>query len=335
MLRLSRFSYVAPADLDGALSLLQRHGEDANLMAGGTDLLVNIKHRLATPSLVIGIRGLPELAGSSLEGGWLTLGASTRLSDMERDPRITTHYSALAEAAGLVSAPQIRTVATLGGNICLDVRCNYYNQSYEWRRGIGFCMKKDSPVCRVAPGGDRCWAVASADTVPVLIALRAEATVVGPSGTRRVPLEALYQDDGLVPLTLRFGEIVSQVHIPPADYWETVYAKFRLRQSFDFPLVGIAASIARDADGVARDARIVMTAVASLPERAAGAESALRGKRLAEETIAAAGQAVYRQAKPMDNTAGSIFHRKRMARVLLERALRQIAGLSEQDAKTA
>jgi 4-hydroxybenzoyl-CoA reductase subunit beta len=300
------------------------------LMAGGTDLLVNIKHRLFTPGIVLGIRDLPELRGRSLSAdGWLTLGASTRLATLETDPQINASYPALSEAARLISVPQVRHVATLGGNLCLDTRCNYYNQSHEWRRAIGFCMKKDSPICRVAPGGDRCWAVASADTVPVLICLRAEVTVVGPDGTRRVPVESLYQDDGLTPLTLRFGEVVTQVHLPPPGGTETVYAKFRLRQSFDFPLVGIAVSVMQDAERNVADARITMTAIASLPERATYAEAALLGRPLDEDTIAAAGQAVFRQAKPMDNTAGSIFHRKRMARVLLERSLRQMAGISD------
>lgn len=331
MLRLNRFSYVAPGSLDHALSLLSDNGMDAAIMAGGTDLLVNIKHRLVTPALLIGIRDLPELSGTRCENGWTTLGASTRLADIERDPRVLGSYPALADAARSVSAPQVRTVATLGGNVCLDVRCNYYNQSQEWRRAIGFCMKKDSPICRVAPGGDRCWAVASADTVPVLVALRAEVSVVGTSGIRRVPIESLYQDDGLIPLTLRFGEIVSHLHIPPPSNWQTVYSKFRLRQSFDFPLVGMAVSIAREPDGRVQDARIVMTAVASFPERATAAESVLRGSVLTQESIAGAGQAIFRQAKPMDNTAGTIFHRKRMAGVLAERALRRIAGLSEHD----
>lgn len=336
MLRLNRFSYIAPTSLDGALDLLQEHGRDAMLMAGGTDLLVNIKHRLFTPEVVVGIRDLPELKGRSVSvDGWLTLGASTRLSALEADEEISRLYPSLAEAARLISVPQVRSVATLGGNICLDTRCNYYNQSQEWRRAIGFCMKKDSPICRVAPGGDRCWAVASADTVPVLICLRADVMVAGPTGLRRVPVESLYQDDGLVPLTLQFGEVVTQVHIPAPENWETVYAKFRLRQSFDFPLVGIAVSVSRTHAGDVADARIAMTAVASLPERATGAETALRGKQITEETIAAAGQAVFRQAKPMDNTAGSIFHRKRMARVLLERSLRQIAGVPLSAQKTA
>jgi 4-hydroxybenzoyl-CoA reductase subunit beta len=327
MLRLSRFEYLSPESLPEAVDMLQEHGRDAVLMAGGTDLLVNIKHRLMTPKFVIGIRGLSGLAGIDFEGdGGLRIGAGVTLASVASDPGIQDRYPALSEAARLVSAPQVRSVATLGGNICLDARCNYYNQSYEWRKAIGFCMKKDSEICRVAPGGDRCWAVASADTVPVLIALGAEATVVGPAGARRVPVESLYRDDGLIPVALSFGEIVAQIHVP-APAGACVYRKFRIRQSFDFPLVGVAVQVRRGYDGKVQDARIVLTAVASFPERATTAENLLLGGPLDAEHIASAGQAVYRLAKPMDNTAGSIFHRKRMARVLTERALHDLAAL--------
>lgn len=327
MLRLNRFSYLAPHSLDEALSLLVSEGEEAVLMAGGTDLLVNIKHRLVTPKSVIGIRRLPELQGiEARQDGWLTIGAGTTLRTLELEPAVRLRYPALTEAAHLVSTPQVRAVATLGGNLCLDVRCNYYNQSYEWRKGIGFCMKKDSPICRVAPGGDRCWAVSSADTVPVLIALRAEASVAGPTGIRRVPLDALYQDDGLEPTTLRPGEVVTAAHVPPPEDWVTTYSKFRIRNSFDFPLVGVSVSVQRGDNGTVEAARIVMTAVASYPERALRAEQALVGVPLTDSSIAAAGEAVFKQARPMDNTAGTIFHRKRMARVLTEGALRRMAG---------
>lgn len=304
-------------------------------MAGGTDLLPSIKHRLFTPKYVIGLSGLPETKGIGFDESWLNLGAGVSLRRIELDPVVSERHPALSYAAHLVSTPQVRAVGTLGGNICLDARCNYYNQSYEWRQAIGFCMKKDSPICRVAPGGDRCWAVASADTVPVLVALRAEATISGPEGMRRAPIETLYHDDGLVPMTLRFGEIVAQIHIPPPRGYQTVYQKFRIRHSFDFPLVGIATSVRASGGEVVEDARIVITAVASYPERAEQAEKLLIGRPLTEEAIMLAGQSVYRQAKPMDNTAGSIFHRKRMARVLMERALREIAGLAEPVRNTA
>ncbi len=335
MLRLNRFTYLSPSSLDEALSMLEEHGEDAVLMAGGTDVLVNIKHRLVTPKYVIGIRELPEMQAVSREDDWLTLGAGVSLSRIENDPFIAERYPALVYSAHLISTPQVRAVGTIGGNVCLDTRCNYYNQSQEWRQAIGFCMKKDSEICRVAPGGDRCWAVSSADTVPVLVALRAEASVVGPRGTRRVPVESLYVDDGLIPMTLHFGEIVAAVHIPPPSGYACAYQKFRIRHSFDFPLVGVACAVKRALDGTVGDARIVMTAVASHPERATQAERSLIGKQLDEASIAAAGHSVFRLAKPMDNTAGSIFHRKRMARVLFERGLREIAGMQEPIRNTA
>ncbi len=308
--------------------MLAEFGNEAALMGGGTDLLVNIKHRLTTPKHVIGIRRLAEMGSieqtTDEDPGGLTIGGAVTLRQIERHPLILSRYPSLAHAAQLVSTPQVRAVATIGGNVCLDVRCNYYNQSYDWRKGIGFCMKKDSPICRVAPGGDRCWAVSSADTVPVLIALGADVAISGPDGIRRVPVEVLYQDDGLTPLTLHFGEIVTAVHLP-APRGACMYQKFRIRQSFDFPLVGVAAWVHRDQSGTVLDSRIVMTAVASYPERATNAEQVLRGQKLDSGAIEAAGETVYRQAKPMDNTAGTIFHRKRMARVLAERALRQIA----------
>ena len=336
MLRLNRFTYLAPASLREAAEMLEEHGEDAALMAGGTDLLVNIKHRIATPKYVIGIRRLPELNALTLDQrGWLHIGAGISLTRIEHDPLISNRYPALSYAARLVSSPQVRGMGTIGGNVCLDVRCNYYNQSYEWRKGIGFCMKKDSPICRVAPGGDRCWAVSSADTVPVLIALRAEVSVLGAENQRRMPLENLYQDDGLVPMTLKPGEIVTAIHVPPVDGWRAGYQKFRIRHSFDFPLVGVATAVHRDSQAIVNDARIVLTAVAAHPERGTAAEQSLTGSPLDGVAIAAAGQHVFKQAKPMDNTAGSIFHRKRMARVLTERALREIAGLSEPVRNTA
>jgi 4-hydroxybenzoyl-CoA reductase subunit beta len=336
MLRLNRFKYVAVESVGQARALLMQHGPEATLMSGGTDVLINIKHRLATPRYLIAIGRLPVLQGITRESdGGLTIGAAVTLARLENYLNAHGLHPSLAYSVHLISTPQVRAVGTLGGNACLDVRCNYYNQSHEWRKGIGFCLKKDSPICRVAPGGDRCWAVSSADSVPVLIALRAEVSVEGGAGVRRMPFEKLYQDDGLVPLTLSPGEIVTAIHVPPPEGYACVYQKFRIRHSFDFPLVGVATALRRTPDGNVEDVRIVMTAVASFPERAASAERAMIGFPLDPETISAAGQAVFRQAKPMDNTAGTIFHRKRMARVLTERALREIAGLQEPIRNTA
>lgn len=326
MLRLTRFAYEAPPSLAEAGARARELGPEAVVMAGGTDVLVNIKQRVCTPRVVIGIRHLPELGAIAADpDGGLTLGAGVTLARLETDPRVLARYPALAYAASVISAPQVRNVATLGGNVCLDVRCNYYNQSEEWRRAIGYCMKRDSAICRVAPGGDRCWAVSSADTVPVLMALDAEVTVLGERGEAHVPIAALFQDDGLVPLTLAPGDLVAAVHLPPPAGQACVYKKFRLRHSFDFPLVGAAVALRVD-EGLIRDPHIVLTAVASRPERVTAAEEALDGRALDDASIAATGEAVYRAAKPMDNTAGTVFHRKRMARVLVERALRDLGA---------
>lgn len=326
MLRLTTFTYVRPTTILEALEASAQGNGSSALMGGGTDLLPNIKHRLAEPKFVVGLRGISEMRGIAVEkDGWLRIGAAEALDEVEHSNTVRSNFPALAYAASLVSSPQVRRQATLGGNICLDVRCNYYNQSEHWRRAVGYCMKKDSDICRVAPGSDRCWAVSSADTVPVLIALDAQIQIASNSGVRREPLGGFYQDDGLVPVTLRPGEIVTDVRIPRSDL-RLSYTKLRIRLSFDFPLVGAATGLSLNADGTVRDARIVITAVAPHPVRITDAERLLIGARLEPDVIAAAGATVFRAVHPMDNTEGSIPHRKRMARVYVERALREFAA---------
>ncbi len=300
--------------------------EDSALMGGGTDLLPNIKHRLAAPKTVIGLRSIPEMMGIEIDpSGWIRIGAGESLSSIEHSEVIRSHHPALAEAASLISTPQVRRLGTIGGNLCLDVRCNYYNQSEHWRRAVGYCMKKDSEICRVAPGSDRCWAVSSADTVPVLIALDAEARIVNSNHERWQSVASLYQDDGLSPLTMTTGDIVADIRIPPANGAQTIYSKLRIRMSFDFPLVGSAVRVAFAEDGTVLRASIVLTAVSSHPLEVVDAERVLQGNHLTPETIRAAGEKVFRMTHPMDNTEGSIPHRKRMARVFVERSLRQLS----------
>lgn len=302
-------------------------------MGGGTDLIPNIKHRLAEPKYVVGLRSIRDVSHLHLDdSGWLRIGGGVRLSELEHSELVRTRYPALAESASLISTPQVRRMGTIGGNVCLDVRCNYYNQSEHWRRAIGYCMKKDSLICRVAPGSDRCWAVSSADTVPVLMGHDALITVVGPEGERTVPLRDFYRDDGLVPTAMQPGEIVSEIRIPPTDGLQMVYSKLRIRMSFDFPLVGAATGVRLSSDGTVEEARIVITAVASYPLEVSAAEEVLIGNRLSEDVILRVGEKVFRTVHPMDNTEGSIPHRKRMARVYVERALRQLAQAETQAA---
>jgi 4-hydroxybenzoyl-CoA reductase subunit beta len=219
-------------------------------------------------------------------------------------------------------------MGTIGGNLCVDTRCNYYNQSYEWRRAIGFCMKRDGDVCLVAPGSPRCVAVSSSDTAPVMMALGATVMLSGPDGERAVPAAALYRDDGMAYLGKRPDEILTAILLPPANGLRSTYWKLRRRGSFDFPILGVAASVCLDGGGICVDARIVLGAVGSRPVEAVDAARLLVGRRLTTELIEEAAAAAYRPARPLDNTDLTLAYRKRMVRVFVFRALRELANLS-------
>lgn len=327
MMRLPPFTYLAARDVEEAVARLAEHGPAAAVVAGGTDLYPNMKRRQMEPRVLIGLRGIRELAGvrgTGREG--LVLGAGTTLTAVAEHPAVRAAYPAVARAAGLVSTPQLRNMGTIGGNLCVDTRCNYYNQTYEWRKAIGFCLKRDGDICLVAPGSRRCWAVSSSDTAPVFWALGATVTLAGPRGRRRVPVSALYRDDGIEYLGKAADEIVTDIHLPPVDGWRATYWKLRRRGAFDFPVLGVAAAIRLEGE-VCRDARIVLGAVASAPREAPEAARALVGERLTVETIARAAEAAARPAKPLDNTDLVYHYRKRMTRVYVERALRELAGL--------
>src|SRR5207249_3039565 len=186
----------------------------------------------------------------------------TTLSAVAVHPEIAAHYPALATAAGLVSSPQLRNMGTIGGNVCVDTRCNYYNQSYEWRKAVGFCMKRDGAICLVAPRSPRCWAVSSSDTAPVLWSLGARVRLRSAAGERTIPVETLFRDDGIEYLAKRPDEILTDILLPPADGWRSAYLKLRRRGSFDFPVLGVAVAVQMEGD-VVRDARIVVGAGAS------------------------------------------------------------------------
>lgn len=328
MLRLPPFTYFAPRTIADAVGLLGEHGGDAMLVAGGTDLYPNMKRRQFEPKVLVALNAIHELRGigGGARGG-LRLGPTTTLSAVARDVRVVADYPALATAAGLVSSPQLRNVGTIGGNVCVDTRCNYYNQSYEWRKAIGFCMKKDGDICLVAPGSPRCWAVSSSDTAPVLWSLGARVRLAGPAGERTVPIQTLYRDDGIEYLAKRRDEVLAEILLPPVDGWRSVYLKLRRRGSFDFPVLGVAVALRREGD-VVRDARIVLGGVASLPREATAASQALVGERLTPAVIARVAAAAAGPSKPLDNTDYAHYYRKRMTRVFVERALRQLAGLT-------
>lgn len=325
MLRLPPFRYLAPRTLEEAASMLAQEGDEAMLVAGGTDLYPNMKRRQFTPPVLIGLRNLPELQyimGTPEQG--LRIGAGVTLTTLSEHPLIRESYPALATAAGLVSTPQLRNAGTLGGNLLLDTRCNYYNQTEFWRHSIGYCMKRDGDTCLVAPGSPRCWAISSADTAPVLVSLGASVRLLSTRGERFLPVLELFNDDGMRPYTRAEDEILSEILLPPTPGWKSVYLKLRRRGSFDFPMLGVAVALRPNAQGEIEEARITLGAVASHPIEANTAAARLQGKHLEPALIAEVAGLAARPARPLDNADLSMSYRKQVTATYVRRALEQL-----------
>ncbi|OLC04698.1 MAG: hypothetical protein AUH78_07685 [Gemmatimonadetes bacterium 13_1_40CM_4_69_8] len=323
MLRLPSFTYLQPSTLAEAWRMKADAGPDGAFVAGGTDLYPNMKRRQQEPKVVISLMGIPELAGCEMRDAGCVVGPCITLSELSILPSFRRSYPAVAHAAELVSTPLLRNMGTLGGNLCLDTRCNYYDQTYEWRKAIDFCMKKDGKICWVAPSSPRCWAVSSSDVAPVMVAIGAEFRLVGPKGERVMPAGRLYANDGINYLTKHPDEILAEVRLPAPDGWDAVYHKLRRRGSFDFPVLGVAAWIDWDGADIA-DARIVLGGVASWPQEVAEGGTTLKGTDLSDEAIARAADAAYRPAKPLDNTDFDLSWRKQMTRVYVKTALEEL-----------
>lgn len=300
-------------------------GPRAMFVAGGTDLYPKLKRRqfeidtlIGLDFLQRGVRDGPEL---------VVIAAGTTLADAARNPHVAARFSGYAEAAGLVSSPPLRNAGTIGGNLCVDTRCNYYDMTYEWRKAAGFCIKKDGDICLVAPSSPRCWAVSSSDTAPMAIALEGMVTLVGADGERELPVSALYRDDGIEYMAKQPSEVVTELRLRAAPRIRSAYVKLRRRGSIDFPIAGAAVAAHMDGDVVA-SCRLVLSAVASHPLEATAAEQFLKGRRLDADTIREAVELAFKPAKPLDNADLSHFWRKRMVRTVVEQALRRI---SDQD----
>jgi 4-hydroxybenzoyl-CoA reductase subunit beta len=328
MMRLPLFAYHAPKTVAEAASILADHAPgEAMLLAGGTDLIPNMKRRQQTPKVVVALRNVPDIRKAT-NGNGMVLGAGLTLTEIATDPRVKSHYPGLYQAASQIATPHLRNMGTLGGNICLDTRCNYYDQSLEWRQAIGYCMKKDGTTCWVAPSSDRCLAVSSTDTAPMLVALGAKVTLVSRSdGGRVIPISDLYRNDGINYLTRRPDEVLTHVLLPNSKGWTSVYWKLRRRGSFDFPVLSVAAAVKLGDGKVVQEARIVLGAVASRPMDAGDAAASLIGKSLADDAvIAAAADRAFAHAKPMDNTDFVLHWRKRVVREFVTYALRELRG---------
>src|SRR5918993_1610532 len=250
MMRLPKFAYLVPKTVGEAARMMGEAGPSGQFVAGGTDLYPNMKRRQQTPRTVISVGRLKELHRVEGDGkSGVVIGAGVSLTDIVEHPVINRDYPAVARAARTISTPVLRNMGTVGGNLLLDTRCNYYDQNYEWRRGINFCLKKDGDGCWVAPGSSKCWAVQSADLVPLMVAMGAQVRLVSTVGDRLVSAKGLYNDDGIEYLHKRPEELLTEVHLPPAAGRRAVYKKLRRRGAFDFPVLGVAAALNVSAGG--------------------------------------------------------------------------------------
>jgi 4-hydroxybenzoyl-CoA reductase subunit beta len=328
MMRLPKFRYFAPTSVREAVRIRAAEGPDAAFVAGGTDLYPNMKRRQQTPATVIGLARIPALSRLRFGSDGAAIGAAVPLAAVEGHRRLRRAYPGLVHAISEISTPPLRNMGTLGGNVLLDTRCNYYDQNAEWRQAIDYCMKKDGTVCWVAPGSPRCLAVQSADSVPVLIALSARAVLVSADGERDVALEDLYRNDGIHYLTKRPEELLTELRIPGPDGWRASYRKLRRRGAFDFPVLSVGAAV-RLEEGRVGQARLVLGGVSSAPLRLTAAERVLAGRPLDRDAIAEAAEAASGPSRPMDNTDFSFLWRKQMTRRYVAsalEALREPAG---------
>jgi len=320
-LSLPQFKLLRPRSLQEAIELLGKHAS-LRVLAGGTDLIPSMRQRLFDPEFVLDIRHIAELKGiRPTKGAGVEIGALTALSTIERSTFLRQHYPVLSEAAATVASPVLRNMGTIGGNICLDTRCLWYNQSLTWRKGCGFCIKKDGDLCHVAPGGTKCWAAFSGDTPPALLCLNAEVEIAGPSGTRRIPLHEFYTGIGDNYRKLAPNELLTRVFLPEAtaDY-RGLYRKLRIRGSIDYPLAGVAVVMKR-ANGHVSGAQVAITAVNPAPLLVPKAGPLMEGKIMDEALAEAVGELAAKVAKPLTTSALTPEYRREMIRVFTKRAV--------------
>jgi 4-hydroxybenzoyl-CoA reductase subunit beta len=336
MLRLHEYRYHRPERLADALALLREH-EDALAIAGGTDLMPNMKHRLFTPRHLVALKGIAELRGigfvdaagnavdeeSAVE---LAIGAGATLTEVARSSMVRRHFPSLAEAAGKIAAPQIRNAGTMGGNLCLDTRCTYYNQSFFWREALGFCLKKDGDVCHVTKVGKKCVAAHSADTVPVLMTLGARIDLASADGPRTVPVDEFFVADGKANTVRRRDELVRRIRVPlVGPGLRTAYRKVRQRNSVDYPLLSIAAAARLSPDARVESLSLVVSALGSRPRVVTGLDKLAAGAPLRDVMDGVAQQA-FKQCHPLENMIVDPDWRRAMVPVYVRRALEEMAA---------
>ena len=324
---------VRPKTVGEAVGILAEYGPEAMVIAGGTDVVPNLQMGLFTPRVLVDIKPIQALRGVSFDGaGVLRIGALTTLSELLDSHIVDEKYSVLAGAAGMVAGPLQRNMGTLGGNLCLETRCRWYNQSEFWRKSLGGCLKKDGPICHVAPGGSRCWAVWSGDSAPALLTLDAEIEIASLGGVRRLPLESFYRNDGMDRIALGRDELLTAVIVPPRTAGRRgVYHKLRIRNSIDYPLAGVAVTMDVDAQGICRDARVAVGGVNPAPLLLRQANEWLIGQKFSLELVERIAHAAIQTGKPLTTSASTPVYRREMIRVFTRRGLEEAWGLPRSD----
>jgi len=325
VLRLPEYRYHQPRALAEALSLLVEHQGDVMPVAGGTDLIPNMKHRLFEPGHLVALKRVEELKGIHEENGHLRLGATETLTDVAESRVVRGCFPALAEAAGHVAGPQLRNMATIGGNLCLETRCTYYNQTAFWRQALGYCLKKDGSICHVTKVGRKCVAAHSADTPPVLAVLDAVAVLEGPQGRREVPVGDFFVADGIANTRREPGELVTEIRVPLGPRTRrAAYAKLRQRNSIDFPLLTVAVSADMDRDLTVHELKGVVTGLGARPRELAGWSEIARGHVLDDDLIDALAERALAQCHPLENMIVDPEWRRAMVPVYIRKALRRL-----------
>lgn len=333
MLRLHPYRYCRPTELAAALELLKAHSGDVLPIAGGTDLVPNMKHRLFTPGHLVSLKGIEELYGIESRDGEIRIGACQSLTSVVNDQLVQRYFPSLAFAASTIAHPMIRNQGTIGGNLCLDTRCTYYNQSYFWRQALGFCLKKDGDVCHVVKGGTKCVAAHQADTPPLLMTLGASVDLASTEGTRTTSVEEFFAADGVRNTVRKPDELLTRIRIPkPAAGLRASYQKLRERKSVDFPVLSIALAAVIAEGETVESIALVVSSLGAKPRTIGGLDAVATGQRLSAEVIEAVAEQAYRQCHPLTNIIVDSDWRRAMVPVYVRRAFRDIINGSKTEA---
>lgn len=323
---LPAFHILHPRTVAEACKMLDEHGPNAMIIAGGTDVIPNLQMKLFAPRVLVDLKPITELSRIEFSPArGLAIGATASLTRILETQWLSDKFPVLASAISTIAGPLQRNMGTIGGNLCLETRCRWYNQSYFWRQSLGGCLKKDGDICHVAPGGEFCWAAWSGDSAPAFLTLDAEIEIASVSGTRRIPLRDFYKNDGKDRIALARGELLTAVHVPAhMSGRRGVYHKLRVRDSIDYPLAGVAVAMQVDSSGICRDARVALSAVNPAPLLVTDIAQNLISKKWSPELAEQAAHAAIRTGKPLTTSASTPVYRREMVRVFTRRALEEL-----------